>query len=98
ASGSPSLPDALPIFEGELHRGAVEGTRTRQQLPGLALAVEGVRQGLLGLVPDFVGTHPLLGAGGEAVDHLVKTEIGVDVMEKVDKARHLGLDLSLGAE
>src|SRR5690606_25964419 len=92
----PYPPDG--ILEGKLDLGAIKGTLARQQLPGQPLAVESIGQGFLGLVPDLVGTHPLFGAGGKSVDHLIETEVGIDFMEEVDETRHLRLDLRLGAE
>ncbi|SHK97303.1 hypothetical protein SAMN05720469_1279 [Fibrobacter intestinalis] len=40
------------------------------------------------LVPDFVGTHALFGAGGELHHDIVKTEVVVDFLDEGAEVGH----------
>ena len=86
------------VFQGEFDFRAVESAFARQQLPIHALTIQRLFQGGLGLVPDFVGTDPLLRAGGQLVQDLGKAEIRVDLMQHSNEGRHFLLDRILFAE
>ena len=75
---------ALPITtEGVLQREfelrAVEGSFTRVQDVVEASEFRCFGEGGFSLVPDFVGTHALFGAGRELHDDIVETEVVVDL-------------------
>src|SRR5690606_17178826 len=85
-----TLPDPTEtILQGKLNLGSVEGTLTGQFLPRQLLGLQGLGQGLLGLVPSFVRTHPFFGTGRQFIDNLGEAEICIDLMQEVDKGCHL---------
>ena len=58
---------------------AVEGTFTRVQNVVEASELRSFGEGGFSLVPNFVRTHALFGAGGELHDDIVETEVVVDL-------------------
>ena len=85
-------------LSGEFDLGSVESPLPRLQIPGQVLAVQGLLQGVLGLVPELIRANAVGRAGGELVENLLEAEVGVDPVQQVDKGRDLGLNLVLGAE
>ena len=62
------------------------------------MRIQRIGQRLLGAIPVLVAAHARIGSRGQAVNDLLKAEIGIHLVKKIDKPRHLALDRVLGAE
>ena len=67
---------------------AIKGTFARVQNVVEAGELGGFFESGFSLVPDFVGTHALFGAGGELHHDIVKTEVVVDFLDEGAEVGH----------
>src|SRR3546814_5651744 len=62
------------------------------------LAIQAFHERLLGLVPDLVRTDALVGTGGNLIQNLGKSEVGVYLLQQSSEVRALVLQLIFSAE
>ena len=77
---------------------AVEDAFARIQNVVEASELRRFGEGGFRLVPDFVGTHALFGAGGELHHDIVETEVVVDFLDEGAEVGHFACNLVFGAE
>ena len=94
---------ALPVtseavLQREFQLRAIEGAFARIQNVVEAGELGGFGEGGFSLVPDFVGTHALFGAGGELHHDIVETEVVVDFLDEGAEVGHFACNLVFGTE
>ena len=94
---------ALPVTtEAVLQRKfelrTIECAFTRVQNVVEASELRSFGEGGFSLVPNFVGTHALFGAGGELHDDIVETEVVVDFLDEGAEVSHFACNLVFGTE
>src|SRR5574344_10397 len=97
-NGSALPVTAERILEREFELRAVEGAFARVQDVVEPGELGRFGEGCFGLVPDFIGSHALRGAGGELDLHVVESEIAVDFLDEGAEVRDFRGDLVFGAE
>ena len=89
---------AYTVFQGKINFGAIKRAFTGLQPPLHPLGIKRLLQGLFGLVPDRIITYPVFRPGGQLHNHLVETEIAVNLEQQVNKIRDFRLDLRFTAK
>ena len=86
------------VAQHEFELGTVKGALAREQLVGLQIhAVQRILERALELVPDGVRTDAVFRPVGKLDDHVLETEIPVDIEHQRDDVDALLLHLFLGA-
>src|SRR3546814_4140792 len=92
----PMPPDG--VFQRVFDLGSVERAFPRGYFVLATRAIQAFHERLLGLVPDLVRTDALVGTGGNLIQNLGKSEVGVYLLQQSSEVRALVLQLIFSAE
>src|SRR6218665_125700 len=89
---------AQGILERVFHLGAIERALARQILEFATRGAQPLGQGMLGLIPAFLGADVLFGPRRQLVDDVREPEVPVDLLYQRREGQDLGLDLLCSAK